>query len=173
MAIVYESYPGNQISKDNFAVIEKAIGRLVDGLPEKVFTHRLVKTYKAKGAAIMVCQNHETREWLVWLVPNITTWESFTFNVVGLKALLTYKRIVAWFPDPVKNTETLFMCRGRLNWCLGTAHRRTHVRREEPNMFRTVLSIDQESITALEVMEWRHLSEVGKLSSLFWVLNRS
>jgi hypothetical protein len=127
MAIACESYPVTKISKDNFAVIQNVVCRFVDGLP--VFTHSLVETYWAKVAAIVVCQNYEAREWLVWLVPSMTAWEGLKFHVVGLDSLLTYKRILAWFPDPVKNMETLLRCRGRLKWCLGPAHWRTYGRR--------------------------------------------
>jgi hypothetical protein len=45
MAVVIEDYPGTQLSRDDFVNIQKAIGRLVDELPEEGFTHRLVDTY--------------------------------------------------------------------------------------------------------------------------------
>jgi len=34
----------------------------VDELPEKGFTLRLVDTYRAKGAAIMVCHDETTKD---------------------------------------------------------------------------------------------------------------
>jgi len=45
--------------------IQRAIGGLVDELPEEGFISRLIDTYWAKGAAIMVCQGQKTRIWLV------------------------------------------------------------------------------------------------------------
>ena len=42
MAVVCEGYPRDQISRDNFIDIQRAIGRLVDGLPEEGLTPRLV-----------------------------------------------------------------------------------------------------------------------------------
>jgi hypothetical protein len=38
MAIVCEGYPDILISKDKIVAIQKAIGRLMDGLPEEGFT---------------------------------------------------------------------------------------------------------------------------------------
>jgi hypothetical protein len=71
MVIVGESYPGIQISRENFADVQRAIGRLVDELPEEEFTPSLGDSYWAKGAAIMVCQDEETREWLAARVPTL------------------------------------------------------------------------------------------------------
>ena len=42
MAVVSEDYPRSQITRQNFADIRRAIGRLVDELPEERFTSRLV-----------------------------------------------------------------------------------------------------------------------------------
>jgi hypothetical protein len=64
VAIVCEGYLGTQVSKDNFVAIQKAVGRLVDELPEEGFTPGLADSYWAKGAAIMVCQDQETCDWL-------------------------------------------------------------------------------------------------------------
>jgi hypothetical protein len=61
VAIVSEEYPREQISRDNFANIQRVIGQLVDELPEESFTPRLVDSYWSKGAAIMVCQHEATR----------------------------------------------------------------------------------------------------------------
>jgi hypothetical protein len=58
---VCEDHLGTQISRENFAEVQQAIRWLVDELPEEGFTPRLVDTYWAKGAAIMVCQDQETR----------------------------------------------------------------------------------------------------------------
>jgi hypothetical protein len=55
--------------------IQKAVGRLVDELPEEGFTPGLVDSYWDKGAAIMVCQDQETCDWLTGSVPNMRAWE--------------------------------------------------------------------------------------------------
>ena len=57
MAINCDSYLKVQVCKDNFVSIQRAIGGLVDGLPEEWFTPRFVDTYSAKGATIAVCQD--------------------------------------------------------------------------------------------------------------------
>jgi len=49
-----KNYPRDQISRDNFADIKRAIGRLVDELLEEGFCHRLVDSYWSKGTDIMV-----------------------------------------------------------------------------------------------------------------------
>jgi hypothetical protein len=60
VAIVCEGYLGTQVSKENFVAIQKAVGWLVDELPEEGFTPGLADSYWAKGTAIMVCQDQET-----------------------------------------------------------------------------------------------------------------
>jgi hypothetical protein len=60
MAIGCNDHPVIPISKENFVETQMAIGRLMDRLPEEGFTPRLIDTYWAKGAAIMVCQDQET-----------------------------------------------------------------------------------------------------------------
>jgi hypothetical protein len=162
MAIVCEDYPGTQITKDNFGAIQKAVGQLVDGLPEWGFTPKLLDTYCTKGAAIMVCQNQETFDWLARLVPTLTVWEGSRLKVVDLKTLPTYKRVAAWFPGPAEDTETLFQRLRRLNRGLETWQWRTYERREEPTGVRLVLSIDEASFVALERMDWRPFSGMGK-----------
>ena len=69
----------------------------MDGLPEEGFTPRLVDSYWTKGAAIMVCQDEETRDWLAARVPTLVAWEGCRHKMVGLYALPTYKRVVANF----------------------------------------------------------------------------
>jgi hypothetical protein len=54
VAVVCEDYPRSQISRENFVDIQRAVGLLVDELPEEGFTPRMVDSYWAKGAAIMV-----------------------------------------------------------------------------------------------------------------------
>jgi hypothetical protein len=150
VAVVCEDYPGVQISRDNFVNIQRAIGRLVDELLEEGFTPRLVDTYWTKGAAIMVCQEADTKDWLEKQVPSMAAWEGSRFKVVGIDALRTYKRVVAWVPGLVEDTEWLFLRLRRLNRGLDTRNWRVYERKEEPNGVRLVLSIDTESVTILE-----------------------
>jgi hypothetical protein len=49
--------------------IQHEIGRLVDELPEEGFTPRLVDSYWSKGAAILVCQDDMTKDWLAAKTP--------------------------------------------------------------------------------------------------------
>ena len=70
MAVVCEDYPESHISKENFTAIQRAIGWLVDELPEGL-TPRLVASYWAKGAAIMVCMTKEPKNgWLPRYLPS-------------------------------------------------------------------------------------------------------
>ena len=89
-------------------------------------------------------------------------WEGSRFNVVGLDALPTYKRMAAWFPGPVEDTERLFLRFRRLNRGLNTETWRVYERREEPNGVRLVLSVDSASVTVLEGLRWRPFSGVGQ-----------
>ena len=162
VAVVEEDYPGIQISRENFADIQRAIGRLVDELPEDRFTPRLVDSYWAKGAAIMVCHDKLTKDWLATRVPTLVAWEGSRIKMVGLDALPTYKRVVAWFPSPMEDTERYFLWLRRLNWGLDTWHWRVHESKEEPNGVCLVLSTDTASIAALEGMGCRPFGGVGQ-----------
>jgi len=84
------------VSKENFTDIQGAIGWLVDKVPEEGFTPRLVDSYWAKGAAIMVCHDESTKDWLAARVPTLVAWKGSRLKVVGLDALPTYKIVVAW-----------------------------------------------------------------------------
>ena len=75
VAVVCEGYPESQLSKENFTNIQRAIGRLVDELPEEGFTPKLVDSYWAKGASIMVCQDDSTKDWLAARIPFLAAWE--------------------------------------------------------------------------------------------------
>jgi hypothetical protein len=114
----------------------------VDGLPEEGFTPRLVDSYWSKGAAFMVCHDTDTREWLVRQAPTMAAWEGSRLKVVGLDALPTYKRVVAWFPGLAEDTERLLLQLRRLNRDLDTRNWRMYERREEPNGVHLVLSIE-------------------------------
>jgi len=45
VAVVCKNYPESQLSKDNFVDIQRAVGRLVDELPEKGFALSLIDSY--------------------------------------------------------------------------------------------------------------------------------
>jgi hypothetical protein len=162
MTIVCEVHTGTQISRENFADIQWAIGQFVDEVPEDGFTPRLADTYWAKGAATMVCQDHKNSDWLTAKVPTLVTWEGSRLKMVGLDALPTYRRVAAWLPGPMEDTQRYFQRLRRLNPGLNTRHWRVYERREEPNGVRLVLSVDTASVAALEGMKWRPFSGVGQ-----------
>jgi hypothetical protein len=70
----------------------------------------------------MVCQDEETRDWLAARVPTLVVWEGSRLKMVGLGALPTYERVVAWFPGPVEDLERYFQWLHRLNQGLDTRH---------------------------------------------------
>jgi len=162
MAIICDGYPRVQVTKDDFEKIQRAIGGLVDGLPEEGFTPRLVDSYWAKGAAIVVCLDEETKDWLGREVPKMKVREGSQLRMVGLEALSTYKTVVAWFPGPREETERLFQRHRRLNRGLDTSQWRVYERKEEPKGVRLVLSIDSQSVATLEELKWRPFSGVGQ-----------
>jgi hypothetical protein len=104
VAVVGDDYPRSSTLRENFLNIQWAIGQLVDELPEEGLTPRLVDSYWTKGA-IMVCQDEATRDWLTSKVPTLEAWEGSRLKAVGLDALPTFKRVAAWFPGPVEDTE--------------------------------------------------------------------
>jgi hypothetical protein len=150
VAIVCEDYLGTQISKENFVDVQQAISRLVNGLPEEGFTPRLVDSYWAEGAAIMVCQNEENSDWLAARVPTLVAWKGSTLKMLGLDSLPKYKRVVTRFPGPVEDTEQYFQWLRRLNRGLDTGHWRVYEHREEPKGVRLVLCIDKPPL-----LHWR------------------
>jgi len=162
VVVVCEDYPESQISKDNFLDIQWAISPLVDELPEEGLTPRLVDSYWAKGAAIMVCHDESTKDRLAARVPTLAAWEGSRLKLVGLDVLPTYKRVVAWFPGPAMDMERYLLRLRRLNQGLDTRHWRVYERREESNGVRLVLSIDAVSVSVLEGLGWRPFSGVGQ-----------
>jgi hypothetical protein len=64
VAAMCEDNMKSQVSREHFADIQRAIGQLVDELPEEGFTPRLADSYWSKGAAIMVCQDVSNKDWL-------------------------------------------------------------------------------------------------------------
>jgi hypothetical protein len=162
MAIMCDGYPKVQVTKDDFEKIQRAIGGLVDGLPEEGFTPKLVDTYWAKGAAIVVCLDEETKDWLGREVPKMNVGESSKLRMVGLEALPTHKRVVAWFPGPAEDTERLFQRLRSLNRGLDTSQWRVYERKEEPKGVCLVLSMDSQSVITLEGLKWGPFSGVGQ-----------
>jgi hypothetical protein len=88
--------------------------------------------------------------------------EGSKLKMVDLDALPTYKRVVAWFPDPAEDTGSYFHRLHRLNQGLDTSHWRVYEHKEKPNRVHLVLSIDTSFIMVLKTMEWRPFSGVGK-----------
>jgi hypothetical protein len=61
LAILCDVSPAVQFSKETLTNIEQTVGGLVDMLPKDGFTPRLINMYWTKGAAIVLCQDEETR----------------------------------------------------------------------------------------------------------------
>jgi len=57
--------------------------------PWKGFTPQLIDIYWSKWAAIMVCQDQETRDWLGSKGPNLKAWKCTRLKMVRLVALPT------------------------------------------------------------------------------------
>jgi len=111
----------------------------------------------------MVCQDKETKGWLASKVPTLTAWEGSWLKLVVVDALPTYRRVVAWFPGLLEDTERYFQRLHRLNQGLDTSHWRVYEHKEEPNGVRLVLGIDTTSVTALGRMGWRPFSSRGRV----------
>jgi hypothetical protein len=164
MDIICDGYLEAQVSNENFVSIQQVIDGIVDKLPEEGFTHRLTDTYWAKGTAIVVCQNEETRDWLGSKVPTLKASEGCRLKMVGLDTLPTYKRVVAWFPGPLEDTERNFRQLCTLNQGLDTSHWRVYELKKYPSGVCFMPSIDSSSVVALlKGMEWRPFSSVGQL----------
>jgi hypothetical protein len=173
MATVCEDYPGMLISKENFAATQKAVGWLMDGFPEQGFTPRLVDTYWAKGAAIMVCQDQDTRDWLARLVPTLGSLGGLQVQDSGAWRLcLLLRGLWPGFRAPWRTRGHFF---GVIVGCTGvleTGQWRTYERRR--NLMRSYLSsvwIRHQS------MRWREWSGGPSAvwdepSSSFWVPNQ-
>jgi hypothetical protein len=115
MAIVGEAYPEVQVYKENFSDIQRAVGWHVDGLPEEGFTPRFIDMYWTKWAAVVVCQDEETRDWLASSVPTLNACEYSRLKMVGLEALPTYRRGLAWLLCPAEETGRYLQRLGGLN----------------------------------------------------------
>ena len=108
MAVVCDSHPQVQVSKENFVNIQRAIDGLVDGLPEEGFTHKLIDIYRAKRATTVVCQEEETQNYLGSNVSSMKVWDCSRLKTFGLEALSTCKRVVGWLRGPAEYTESYF-----------------------------------------------------------------
>jgi hypothetical protein len=96
-------------------------------------------------------------------------WESSRLKIMGLEALPTYKRVVAWFPGPVEDKGHYFQQHCRLNQGLDASHWRIYEHKKKPNGVRLWFSIDT---TSVMVMERRPFSSMDRQSSPFWVWNQ-
>ena len=92
----------------------------------------------------------------------LVVWEGSRLKLVGLDALPTYKKVVAWFPGAVEDAEWHLSWLHRMNQGLVTRHWRVYEHREESNGVRLVLSIDAVSVSVLERLRWRPFSGVGQ-----------
>jgi hypothetical protein len=81
---------------------------------------------------------------------------------MGLDALHTYKRVVAWFPGLVENTGRYLQRLRRLNRGLDTDNCKVYELKEEPNEVRLMLIIDSTCIKALEMLGWRQFNGVDR-----------
>jgi hypothetical protein len=110
----------------------------------------------------MACHDEMTKDWLVAKTPIMEAWEGSRLKVVELDTLLTYKRVVAWFPGPVEDAEWYCSRLRRLNRGLDTGNWRLYERREEPHGVRLVLSINSTSVTVLERLRWKPFIRVDQ-----------
>jgi len=81
----------------------------------------------------MVCHDESTKDWLAARVSSLAAWEGSRLKLVGLDALPTYKRVVAWFLGPAEDAERYLLQLCRLNQRLDTRHWRVYERKEESN----------------------------------------
>ena len=110
----------------------------------------------------MVCHDEATKDWLAARVPTPSAWEGSRLKLVGLDALPTYRRVVAWFPGPVEDAEQYSLWLRKLNQGLDTGQWRVYEHREESNRVRLVLCIDAASVKVLEGLKWRPFSGMGQ-----------
>jgi len=57
-----------------------------------------IDTYCTKGAAIMICQDEETKYWIAGKVPTLITWDGSRLKMVCRDAHPTYKGGLALGP---------------------------------------------------------------------------
>jgi len=112
--------PGALLWRGRLRDPNRAIGWFVDDLSKEGFTPRLVDSYWAKGMAIKVCHNEPPTDWLADRVSTLLTGEGSRFNIVGLDAFPTYKRVLAWFPGTAEDAERYLLQLRRLKPGLDT-----------------------------------------------------
>lgn len=153
IATVCDGYQEIQVSKETFVDIQRVIGGLVDEIPADRFTSRLKE--------LLIFYARMRGPGIGWLVkPTLKAREGSRLKMVGLDALLTCRRMVAWFPGTMDDTGRHFQQLCRLNQGVDTNHSRVYERKEERNGARTVFSIESTSVTVLERMGWRQFSSV-------------
>jgi hypothetical protein len=151
MATACNGYLKVHVSKEKFVNIQQVIGGLVDELPEEGFTPRLINTYWARGAAILVARTSRTR--IGWVV-RYQRLRHGRLKMVDLEAPPTYTRVVAWFLGSMEDMEHYFQRLCRLNQGMNTDNWRVNEYKEKSNRVCLVLSIDSSTITALEWIRW-------------------
>jgi hypothetical protein len=67
----------------------------------------------------MFCHDELTKDWLAARVPTLV---ASRLKLVGLDALPTYKRVVAWFPGPAEDAEQYLLRLRRMNHGMDTRH---------------------------------------------------
>jgi hypothetical protein len=131
--------------------LRAAIDGLVDGLPEEVESvPRFVDCYLTKGAAVMVCEDESSKDWLAAQIPDLVLREGGSrLKIVGMDALPTYKRMLAWFSGPPVENDVLLRRLRRQNDGIDTRQWRVYERRAEPRGVRLVLSMDSPSVATI------------------------
>ena len=127
--------------------------------------HRSSIATGLKGLSLWYAKTKRPRiGWVVMYhyVPTLEAWEASRLKMMGLEALPTYKRVVAWFLGPAEDTQRYFEQLHRLNQRVNSSHWRDYKRKEKPNRVHLVPSIDSSSTAALEEMRWCPFSGVGQ-----------
>jgi hypothetical protein len=157
MTIICNGCLDIQASKENLINIQQVNGGLVGVLPEEGFIPKLISSYWAKGAAIVVCQDKETQNWLQSNIPLMKAWQGCRLEVFVL-----HKRVVAWFPGPSEYMVRLFQHLFWLKEGLNIGQQRVYKRKEESNDgVRLVLRTDTQSSEAQEIMKWHPFNSVS------------
>jgi len=105
-------------------------------------------------------------------VPTLVVWEGSRLRMMGLDALLTYKRVVAWFPGPAEDVEWYLLQLHRLNQGLDTRHWRVYEHKEEPNGVCLCSAMMQPLSPCWRGWVGGSSVEWGRLLSPFWVLSQ-
>jgi len=76
---------------------------------------KYVETLYIAEIWLVLTSNTPTSDCLADKIPTVTAWEGSRLKVVSMDALRTFKRVAAWFPGPVQDTERLLTRLRRLN----------------------------------------------------------